>query len=447
MEWQSVLMKRYGVDGQCFYHYWFKDGRQILEQPAQKLLQWKELDMPFCFCWANESWARTWSQLRDKNPWANTRERDEDRTGTGILLEQKYGEEEQWRKHFDYLLPFFKDERYIKEDNKPVFLIYKVSSIPCLNEMLTKWRRWAKESGLAGLHIIGANSNHAVEASLDSVLQHEPQHTMMVMNDKKSGRDNILKLDYDEVWKELLGFHSGDEKTFYEGFVGYDDTPRRGREGIIIENASPESFRNFLTELLAKNAANQKDITFLNAWNEWGEGMYLEPDMKHSYAYLEAIPYAKEHYLDHIKKYTDFFRKKDGGVRKEIEFWSRKSVKYESYWKILDAWLFLKEEGRSLEKYFLDRGIHSIAVYGMGMLGKHLWKELENGNVKIEYIIDRKADALHMGTKIYSPEEDFPKVGAIVVTATYDFMAIQKQLNIRGYDGVISLDEIVMDQI
>ena len=124
MIWQADLMKQYGVDGQCFYHYWFKDGRQILEKPAQNLLQWKEIDIPFCFCWANESWARTWSRIGDKNPWANIFEREE-RNGSGILLEQKYGEEEQWKRHFEYLLPFFKDERYIKIENRPVFLIYK----------------------------------------------------------------------------------------------------------------------------------------------------------------------------------------------------------------------------------------------------------------------------------------------------------------------------------
>lgn len=446
MLWQAELMRKYGVDGQCFYHYWFKDGRQILEKPAQNLLQWKEIAMPFCFCWANESWARTWSRIGDKNPWANTFETEESRHGTGILLEQKYGDEKQWKQHFEYLLPFFKDQRYIKVEDKPIFLIYKTTMIPCIAEMLKKWREWAVESGLEGVYIIGANSNRRVEEFLDAVLYHEPQHIMSAMNDKCSGRTGVLKLDYDTVWNAVLEFHSYNTKAVYGGFVDYDDTPRRGLEGNIIENASPDKFKEFLAELMAKNQVAGNRYIFLNAWNEWGEGMYLEPDMQYGYRYLEAVQYAKDKFHTYIGKYETAFEKSSSTGR-EAEFMAVKSAKYESYWRALDAWLYLREEGKRLEKYFEDRNIHSIAIYGVGILGRHLLKELESGVVHIEFAIDRKVDALHTGIKTYSPEDDFPKTEMIVVTATYAFPEIYRQLTERGYSNIISLEEIIMESM
>ena len=107
MQWQAELMRKYSVDGVCIYHYWFKDNRRILEKPAENLLKWKEVEMPFCFYWANVTWARTWSKLQNKTPWTNAYEPKDSNEVNGILLEQKYGGEEHWREHFEYLLPFF----------------------------------------------------------------------------------------------------------------------------------------------------------------------------------------------------------------------------------------------------------------------------------------------------------------------------------------------------
>ena len=95
MQWQADLMKKYGIDGQCIYHYWFKNGRQILERPAENLLHWTDIDMPFFFCWANESWARTWSHLRNRTPWSTELEPKQKAGDNGVLLEQQYGEEKE----------------------------------------------------------------------------------------------------------------------------------------------------------------------------------------------------------------------------------------------------------------------------------------------------------------------------------------------------------------
>ena len=144
MVWQAELMKKYGVDGMCIYHYWFKDGRKILEKPAENLLQWKEIEMPFCFCWANETWARSWAQIQGANSWADMYEQyaadGSDQSQKAILLEQQYGEKKDWKKHFDYLNMFFRDERYIKIDDKPIFDFYKTADISCLDEMICYWQ-------------------------------------------------------------------------------------------------------------------------------------------------------------------------------------------------------------------------------------------------------------------------------------------------------------------
>ena len=116
-EWQAGLMHKYDIDGLCFYHYYFKDGKKILEKPAENLLQWKDVDMPFCFCWDNTPWARTWSTIGEKAIWSDKYEKKYDQEGNGILLEQSYGGEKEWREHFQYLLPFFKDNRYLKKKN------------------------------------------------------------------------------------------------------------------------------------------------------------------------------------------------------------------------------------------------------------------------------------------------------------------------------------------
>lgn len=447
MSWQSNLMQKYGIDGMCFYHYWFKEGRQILEKPAENLLKWQDIDMPFCFCWANETWARSWCKISSKNPWANTFEKQTDENDSGILLEQKYGSRAEWKQHFNYLLPFFKDDRYIKIDNKPVFLVYKTSLIPCLSEMIENWSLWARENGFAGIYLIGANTNSSTEEIVDRVLYHEPQRSNAKIWNSVNKSNTSLITEYEDVWKEILDSIGTRKSATYGGFVGYDDTPRRGKEGRVIEGQTPELFKQYLTELLAKNEVANSPFTFINAWNEWGEGMYLEPDEKDGYAYLEAIPYAKEHYKEYIEKYKSQLKNSDKELLSEYNALSEKCARYEGYWRILDAWLCHKEEGKSLETYFIKQGIKSIAIYGGGMLGKHLLEELKDSNIKVEYIIDRKADALKLGVPVYALEDDLPEVDVIVVTATYVYSEIKKQLEAKGYNSIYSLETIIFETI
>lgn len=134
MRWQADLAKKYGIYGFCIYHYWF-NGKMLLQKPAENLLNNKDININFCFCWANENWTNQWI--------AGTNQK--------TLMEQTYGDEDEWRAHLKYFLPFFKDERYIKEQNKPLLVIYRPDLIEKLDAMLGKWNDWIKEYGYDGI--------------------------------------------------------------------------------------------------------------------------------------------------------------------------------------------------------------------------------------------------------------------------------------------------------
>ena len=443
IQWQADLMKQYGVDVQCFYHYWFKDGKRILEKPAENLLQWKDIDMPFCFCWANESWARTWSRLEGVNVWAQVPEQEQGKPDTAFLIKQEYGQEVQWRQHFEYLLPFFADKRYLKIGNKPVFYFLNSSRISCLGEMVQEWNKWAKENGFDGIYLIGANSNYHTADHLDAVLHHEPPHILELYRERK----RPMFLGYDEVWKNILAYRDYREKAIYGGFVGFDTSPRQGKRGRVIENASPDRFRVYLSELIAKNIAHNNDLIFLNAWNEWGEGNHLEPDEKCGYGYLEAVRYAREHYTEYLEKYQSNSAEEILALKKEVDFWAKRCARHEGYWRALDAWLFLKEDGTSVASLLQDRGIQRIAIHGMGMLGKHLLEELRDTEIQIEYFVDKSAVSFHPDIRTYAPDEELPETEAIVSTRAYEFTDVRARLEHQGHKNIISLEQMLLEAV
>ena len=441
MQWQAYLMKKYGVDGVCMYHYWFKDGKRILEKPAENLLLWKDVDMPFCFCWANETWARTWSSLSNVNVWASTLEK-KSFDGKCILLEQKYGEENEWILHFDYLLEFFKDERYIKFDNKPVFMIYRPELMPCVERMLLLWNDLAIKAGFAGLYLIGGDRGEYSgihDASFDKIVSWEPINSISELDAQGYGKkkSNALVLKYDDIWNYILNRKINIDKRIFGGVVGYDDTPRRGYQGMMIEGASPKKFAKYFTELLAKNAAIDNEIVFINAWNEWGEGMYLEPDVENEYAYLEAIDYAKSNYGKYVEKYRKLHESQVHRI--SIEARNR------HYFTVLEKWIELKYKGIKLQDYFLNKGYTSVAMYGYGILAKFMEVELQDSSVKIEYVIDKNKEQIDCNYQVFNLEDNLPVVDIIVITATFSTGVIFANLWEKGYRNIISLEEIIIE--
>lgn len=310
--WQAKIAKEHGVYGFCYYHYWF-NGKKLLEKPMEQMLSNKDVDLPFCICWANEPWTKAWVGKKE------------------VLLPQHYGNEKEWKEHFDYLLPFFKDERYIMDDGKPLMVIYRAEVIPRLNDMLDYWDNLAKENGLNGLTYAYQDvAFDFIEDKDDSRFKYniefQPIYSWMDMVDKskiksskiwkkmrsikrnlyvaiehltgfdierKLQKDNVkevAKVDFDEAWQTILDRQPNSDKNVPGAFVGWDNTPRKGANGKVYVGDSPEKLKKYMSQQI-KNAKEKynKDMIFMYAWNEWAEGGYLEPDTRTGFGNLEAI--------------------------------------------------------------------------------------------------------------------------------------------------------------
>ena len=320
MKWQIGIAKRGGVYGFCFYHYWFKNGKRLLEKPVERFLENENLDINFCLSWANEPWTRTWDGKQHD-----------------ILMPQEYGDVDEWKDHFYYLLPFFKDGRYIKEKEKPILIIYKVDIISQIDEMLNLWQELAVKEGIPGLYIVSQHSTYAISNKknehINAKILYEPGYTQaefsLVRNKDifgafvhdfklcfqieiqqikkfigklfklKNVRFNTMILDYDLFWKHILKRKYTND-MIPGAFVDWDNSPRRGAKGArIFKGATPEKFRRYMTLLIRKvQTEAPTDMIFIDAWNGWGEGTYLEPDEKFKYGYLDAVREALQANMD-----------------------------------------------------------------------------------------------------------------------------------------------------
>jgi hypothetical protein len=453
MKWQAELAKKYEIGGFSFYHYWFKDGKKILEKPAENLLQWTDIHMPFCFTWANETWARTWSKLQQKNPWADNFEKNRGKADSdGILLEQKYGREKEWREHFAYLLPFFKDSRYLKRDNKPIFVIYQPENIPCLGDMLRCWNQWSQEAGFRGLYVIGEMWTAYMPMDLlDARLIRFPNAAWDKIPIKKMS-NGLRTYSYDDCWNVTLKVDYDSingKKSYICGVVDFDTTPRKGRAGEVMKGGSIKKFQFYFDAFVRKNIAMKNDYVFLNAWNEWGEGMYLEPDTVNGYGYLEVIKAAVKKYgaLDSVdgleRKLSDSVRSDDT----HDEAFEKRIYRIKKENRILNDWLSLRATGKTIVQYLLNMSWHSVAVYGLGNLGQHVIHELERTQIMVSYIVDRNADTLSSAYPIYHLGSDLPNVDGIIVTPTGLYEKIRIDiLNYVDYP-MISLETIISESL
>ena len=440
MDFQVNLMKEYHVYGMCFYHYYFENGKKILEKPAENLLRWKDIDMPFCFSWANESWARTWSNLRNKLTWSlMENKKDFIDKDDGILLKQDYGSHQDWKEHFHYLLPFFRDKRYIKIDNCPLFIIYKPDDISCLLNMKDCWNELAKEEGFHGIYFIGTNSFQTV---CDATLIQEPGYSMSCCSFHERQDTQVKLVKYEDVCKTSVNMkYPSDRIVYLSVFSGFDDTPRRGQHGTVTLGSTPELFERYLRTISTLSRERGNSLVFINAWNEWGEGMYLEPDEKFQYGYLNAVKKVVED-PDGIQMSFDAMPKEIVSVV-PIE---KKIRRYQSYWRVLDKWMTIREKNGSVAAYLKASGYQRFAIYGLGMLGHHLIAEFEENNMQIAYGIDRAHDTLHFAFPVYGISDNLECVDVIIVTVIDEFMEIREILSHKLTAHILSLEE-VLDKI
>ncbi|MFK9094227.1 glycoside hydrolase family 99-like domain-containing protein [Bacillus salipaludis] len=298
MKWQAKLAKEYGVYGFCFYHYWF-NGKLLLEKPAENLLKHEEIDINYCMSWANEPWSRTW-----------------DGKDHEVLMGQTYGDKEAWKEHFIYLLPFFKDKRYIKIKNKPMFLIYKSKSIKDCKQMMELWEELAQDNGFDGVHFVETLREKETEKRslpFSAKVEFEPARTLngepLIVKNYNRVRRRVIKgvnillrkeiplnkkyLFNDMSNKSLKNLSS--DNTYGGVFVGWDNTPRRGNASLYVTESTKEEFKDYLSQKMEITKKIYKtEYVFINAWNEWCEGTYLEPDKKNKFKYLEAIREVQE---------------------------------------------------------------------------------------------------------------------------------------------------------
>ncbi|WP_111672194.1 glycosyltransferase WbsX family protein [Algoriphagus litoralis] len=285
---QAKLAQEHGIYGFCYWHYWFGGGKRLLEQPARDFLVSSRPDFPICFAWANQTWSGIWHGAPNK-----------------VLIRQEYLGKIDDEAHFNEVLPYFKDSRYILVEGKPLFLIYRPFDHPYLDSFIEHWDYLAKRAGLPGIYFLG--------------ISYQKQNPFKYLNGfvfhdqfLQKGRFNLLEKVIKKLTKKypneilslwtkgcvVTSFHelvkrSHNEKMERGNFptlhVGWDNTPRSGKRGIVHHDFNLDLLRVQLEKLISCINFEQEPIFFIKSWNEWAEGNYLEPDERFQRGKLEKI--------------------------------------------------------------------------------------------------------------------------------------------------------------
>ncbi len=312
---QADLAREAGVEGFCYWHYWF-NGKELLERPFREVLESGEPDFPFCLGWANHSWSnKTWTVGKK---FRNT-----------MLMEQTYPGKSDYEAHFNAYLNAFKDKRYIKVDGKLFFVVYDPFSIPNVEEFITTWNNLAVSNGLPKFHFAGITSNFLLNSSteksgpklnfrmdmdashfynqvlnlgFDAVISRGTVRAEMMARGKYSylfdkfkknvfKMDNIMKYEFKDIIKNLYVEQDKWENVYPTIIPGWDRTPRSGKRAVVWHNNTPQLFKEEIENCLniVRNKDDEHKIVILQSWNEWGEGNYVEPDCKYGKGYLDAL--------------------------------------------------------------------------------------------------------------------------------------------------------------
>jgi hypothetical protein len=326
-EEQAKLAREAGIEGFCYWHYWFGNGKQFLQEIFADVVESGKPDFPFCVGWANHSW-------NNKN-WVNTPSRQKDY----YIAEQTYPGMEDHKAHFYSLLKAFKDQRYLRVDGKLLFYIFAPLDIPYVKEFIRLWQDLAKKEGLSGFYFIALHENGWVADMSDTVKilrenwKHQKLSLFVDAKDKFSqifqlGFDGInsrglhiahyrynsifvslikniyrrlmlrlfdwtlvQKYDYKRVSMKMYTDEDRNMNIFPTIIPNWDRSPRAGNRAIIWYNYKPEYFKMQVQKALEliKDKPMDHRILFLMSWNEWGEGNYMEPDLEYGHGYLDAL--------------------------------------------------------------------------------------------------------------------------------------------------------------
>lgn len=306
-EAQAELAREAGIEGFCYWHYWFGNGKRLLERPFNEVLKSGKPDFPFCLAWANHSWSSaTWTKQK-------ALQKD------SMLLEQLYPGKDDIIHHFNTLLPAFKDKRYICVDGKPLFGVFRPFDVPNMPIFIQIWQELARQNGIPGIHFVGMVNNCRSKNSLIPELNNAAECYQNVLdlgfdavNSNGLMRANIIvdksyiiqqafsrflkikflsKYDQDKINKHIFVEEDRWENVYPMLFSNMDKTPRAGKKAAIYVNSTPEVFEKLLMNAieLIKDKEEEHRILFIRSWNEWGEGNHIEPDLKYGKGFLEAI--------------------------------------------------------------------------------------------------------------------------------------------------------------
>lgn len=279
LDQQASMARAAGIEGFCFYYYWF-NGKRLLNMPTDRLLATGRPDFPFCFCWANEDWTRTWDGTSDK-----------------ILIGQNHSPESDGKFIHD-LLPALRDERYIRVEGKPLLIVYRPGLLPEPLETARRWRHVCRQEGVGEIFLAYMRGFEWPEPSsigFDAAIQFPPLtadapiiNETLALKDPASFRG--LVRDYNELARIFDTSQIG-EQLWPCVCPSWDNTARRMERAHSWAHATPESYYRWLSRTVATLRATQspgRRFVFINAWNEWAEGCHLEPDIKFGYAWLNA---------------------------------------------------------------------------------------------------------------------------------------------------------------
>lgn len=292
-EKQAELARMAGIEAFCYYHYWFGGGKQELEYPFNEVLNSGKPDFPFCLCWANESWhAKFWNK-----------------DGTckkKVLIEQRYIGERDYIYHFQSLLDAFRDKRYYKIDDKPVFMLYRPLEFLDVANFISTWRNLAKENNINDIYFIAqttmrADIDRILSLGFDAVnyvgLWEWKSRNLFCSKLKRYFFSKILNIPYIHRYSDMVNKLSlmnreyEDSKVFPTIIPNWDHTPRSGVGGYVLHGSTPNLFQKHVRTVLnnMRNKSINRRYLFLKSWNEWGEGNYMEPDLKYGCRYINVL--------------------------------------------------------------------------------------------------------------------------------------------------------------
>ncbi|MEZ5960376.1 MAG: glycoside hydrolase family 99-like domain-containing protein [Hyphomonadaceae bacterium] len=279
---QVELAKLYGVHGFCFHYYWFTGRKRLLERPLNQFVAATDIDFPFCICWANENWTRRWDGL------------DQD-----ILMEQRH-EPQDDLEFIEDLAPLLRDPRYIRVDGRPLIIVYRVDILADANRTANAWREYCRANGIGEILLVAAQTFGIKDPrpfGFDAAVEFPPHadytpeevtREKTMLNPSNAGR----VYDYAKVVKRETQFSFPDYQLFKSIIPSWDNEARKPGKGYAFADATPSLYRTWLTKLLRTTDEQYPNpaekLVFINAWNEWAEGAYLEPDRRFGYGYLQA---------------------------------------------------------------------------------------------------------------------------------------------------------------